>query len=96
MGVYIKWIILIIILAFFITFGVENSQIVNLSYYGIGPLNPPLYALCYVSILLGVLVGMGIGFRNRLRLKRQIRDLEKGAGIEDREAGGADANNSLS
>lgn len=92
MGAYVKWTILIIILAFFITFGVENSQIVNLNYYGIVPLTPPLYALCYFSILIGILVGMGIGLRNRFRLRRQIRDLEKGEGIEDRAAEGAPAN----
>ena len=94
MGAYVKWIILIIILAFFITFGVENSQIVNLSYYGIAPVTMPLYALCYVSILFGVLVGMGIGLRNRFRLRRQIRYLEKGEEIEAEDAGGAAANDS--
>ena len=94
MWAYVKWIILIIILAFFITFGVENSQIVNLTYYGMAPVTVPLYALCYVSILFGVLVGMGIGLRNRLRLRRQVRYLEKGEDIEEQEAGGAPANDS--
>lgn len=94
MGTYVKWIVLIILLAFFITFGVENSQIVNLSYYGLAPVALPLYTLCYVSILIGILVGMGIGFRSRFLLKRRVRDLERGEGVMDRITGGESENNS--
>jgi uncharacterized integral membrane protein len=85
MGVYVKWIILIVVLLFFITFGVKNSQPINLNYYfNIQNLELPIYGLAYISILIGILVGMLVGFLFRLSLQRRLRSLEK----ENQELGG--------
>jgi len=47
---YVKWIILIIVLLFFITFGVKNSQPVYLNYYfSIQYLELPLYSSVSLS-----------------------------------------------
>ena len=78
MGTYVKSIILIIVLAFLVTFGIKNSQAVQLSYYfKTQGWSIPLYALIYVSVGLGVLLGMAVGLSRRMGLKRKIRPLEK-------------------
>lgn len=78
MGNYVKWIIIIIVLLFFITFGVKNSQTVYLNYYlGIEGVELPLYGLVFISILLGIVAGMIIGVTDRLMLKRKVKDLAR-------------------
>ena len=78
MGVYIKWVVLIIFLLFFITFGVKNSEPVYLNYYfNIQNLELPLYALVYISILVGIFIGMIVGILSRLSLGQKVRTLEK-------------------
>jgi uncharacterized membrane protein YciS (DUF1049 family) len=75
MGTYVKWIIIIVVLLFFITFGVKNSQIVTLNYYfDIQGIELPLYGLVFISILLGIAAGMIIGVTDRLVLKRKVKD----------------------
>ena len=76
MGTYVKWILIVIILLFFITFGVQNSQSVSLNYYlNIEGIELPLYGLVFISILLGIFAGMIIGIMDRLALKKKVRDL---------------------
>jgi lipopolysaccharide assembly protein A len=76
MGTYVKWIMIIIVLLFFITFGVKNSQSVSLNYYlGIRDIELPLYGLVFISILLGIFAGIIIGITDRLTLKKKLRDL---------------------
>ena len=77
MGVYIKWVILIIVLLFFITFGVKNSGPVYLNYYHIQNLELPLYALVYIAILVGIFIGMVVGILSRFSLAQKARRLEK-------------------
>ena len=78
MGVSMKWVILIIVLLFFITFGVKNSQPVYLNYYfDLQDLELPLYALVFISILVGIFSGMAVGILSRLNLSRRVRSLEK-------------------
>ena len=78
MGTYVKWIVVIIVLLFFITFGVKNSQTVYLNYYlNIEGIELPLYGLVFISILLGIVAGMVIGVTNRLTLKRKVKDLAR-------------------
>lgn len=78
MGTYVKWILIIIILLFFITFGVENSQSVSLSYYfDIEGIELPLYGLAFISILVGIFAGIIIGITDRLALKKKVQDLAK-------------------
>jgi putative membrane protein len=77
MGTYLKWIVIIIILLFFITFGVQNSQTVYLNYYfNIQGLELPLYGLVFISILLGIVAGMIIGVTDRLIVKRKLKEME--------------------
>jgi len=78
MGNYVKAVILIIILLLFITFGVKNSQPVRLSYYfNILNTDLPLYGVVYVSMVIGILIGLAVGLRNRFMLKRELKDLDK-------------------
>jgi putative membrane protein len=78
MGTYVKWIIIIIVLLFFITFGVKNSQTVYLNYYlNIEGIELPLYGLVFISILLGIVAGMIIGVADRLMLKKKAKDLAR-------------------
>jgi uncharacterized integral membrane protein len=78
MGSYVKGIIIIIILFFLITFGVENSQPVRLKYYfNVQTGDFPLYGLVYLTIFIGILIGMVIGISRRLTLKRRIRNLDR-------------------
>jgi uncharacterized membrane protein YciS (DUF1049 family) len=78
MGTYVKWIIMIVILLFFITFGVKNSQLVYLNYYfNVQGIELPLYGLVFISILLGIAAGMIIGVADRLLLKRKVKDLAR-------------------
>jgi uncharacterized integral membrane protein len=76
--VYVKWIILIIVLLFFITFGVKNSQSVYLNYYfDLQYIELPLYGLVYIAILLGIFIGMIVGILDRLNLRKTVKRLGK-------------------
>jgi uncharacterized integral membrane protein len=76
--VYVKWIILIIVLLFFITFGVKNSAPVYLNYYfNLQYIELPLYGLVYIAILLGIFIGMIVGIFDRLNLRKTVKRLEK-------------------
>jgi lipopolysaccharide assembly protein A len=78
MGTYVKWALIIIILLFFITFGVQNSRSVTLNYYfDIEGIQLPLYGLVFISILLGIFAGMMVGITDRLAMKKRLRDLER-------------------
>jgi uncharacterized integral membrane protein len=75
---YIKSIILIIVLLFLVTFGVKNSQPIQLYYY----LNFetgafPLYGLVYISIVVGIVIGMIVGVYDRFDLRRRVRRLDR-------------------
>ena len=77
MGNYIKAIIIILILMFFITFGVKNSQPLQLSYYfDFFNFSMPLYGLIYISILIGILMGMAVGLSSRYRMRKKLKHLE--------------------
>lgn len=78
MGSYIKAIITIIVLLFFVTFGVKNNQTIQLNYYfDILNITLPLYGLAYISILIGIVIGMVIGLNSRFRLRRKAKNLER-------------------
>jgi uncharacterized integral membrane protein len=75
---YIKSIIMIIILLFLVTFGVKNSQPVQIYYY----LNFqtgafPLYGLVYLCIVIGIVIGMIVGIYDRIGLRRRVKRLER-------------------
>jgi uncharacterized integral membrane protein len=78
MGSYVKGIILVVVLLFFITFGIKNSQLIQLSYY----LNFetgafPLYGLVYLSIVIGIVIGMIVGIYDRFELRRKVKRLRQ-------------------
>jgi uncharacterized integral membrane protein len=78
MGIYIKWVIMIILLLFFITFGIQNSQLVSLHYYfSIQGVELPLYGLVFIAILLGIAAGMLIGIADRWALGKKAKDLKR-------------------
>ena len=78
MARYIKSIIMIIILLFLVTFGVKNSQPIQIYYY----LNFetgafPLYDLVYLSIVIGIVIGMIVGIYDRIDLRRKVKRLQR-------------------
>lgn len=78
MSTYIKTTVLIIALLLFVTFGVKNSQPIQLTYYfNLLNVTIPLYAVMYALLLVGLFIGMMIGLRSRLKFRKKIKDLEK-------------------
>jgi putative membrane protein len=77
MGTYVKTIVLMIVLLLFVTFGVKNSQPIQLTYYfNWLDLTLPLYAIIYSLLIAGLILGMLIGLGSRLRFRKKIKDLE--------------------
>ena len=75
---YVRSIILICIGIFLITFGIQNSAPVQLSYYTKAfDVDLPLYALIFICLLIGVAAGMLIDIRQRLVNRRRVKNLEK-------------------
>jgi uncharacterized integral membrane protein len=75
---YIKWIILIIVLLFLVTFGVKNSQPIQLYYHFTFETGAfPLYVLVYLSIVIGIIIGMIVGIAVRIDLRRKVKTLER-------------------
>jgi len=78
MGTYVKGVVIVLVLLFLVTFGVKNSQPVQLNYYfGLTNLEIPLYGLVYLSLLIGVFVGMGVGIFKRIQLGRAVKRLQR-------------------
>ena len=78
MARYIKSVIMIIILLFLVTFGVKNSQPMQIYYYlnfetGVFP----LYGLVYLCIVIGIVIGMIVGIYDRIDLRRRVKKLER-------------------
>jgi len=77
-GSYIKSIIVIIVLLFLVTFGVKNSQPIQLYYYlNIETGAFPLYGLVYISIVIGIIIRMIVGIYSRFDLRRTVRKLQQ-------------------
>ena len=75
---YLKGIILIIALIILVTFGVKNSQPVQLNYYfNMVSAGIPVYGIVYLSIVIGIVVGMIVGIYSRLALRRTVRQLQR-------------------
>ena len=78
MARYIKTIIMIIILLFLVTFGVKNSQPIQIYYYinfQTGAF--PLYGLVYLCIVIGIVVGMIVGIYDRIDLRSRVKRLQR-------------------
>jgi uncharacterized integral membrane protein len=75
---YVKWIILIIVLLFLVTFGVKNSHPTQLRYYfGLVSVDIPLYGVVYLSIVLGIIIGMLVGIYDQIALRGRVRRLQR-------------------
>ena len=78
---YAKGIVLLVILLFLVTFGIKNSQSILLQYYFDISVQMPLFGIVFISIVMGMLIGIGMGFYKRFGLGRTITDLK----LENRE-----------
>jgi uncharacterized integral membrane protein len=74
---YIKSIIMVIILLFLVTFGVKNSQPIQIYYLNFQTGAFPLYGLVYLCIVIGIVVGMIVGIYDRIDLRRRVKRLER-------------------
>ena len=78
MGAYVKTTGLIIVLLLFVTFGVKNSQPIQLTYYfNLMDLTLPLYVIIYSLLLIGLLLGVLIGLRSRLKYRKKIKAFQQ-------------------
>ena len=74
---YGKGIFFVLLLLFFITFGIENSETVQLKYYADSlTLTLPLYGLIFALALIGVCFGLLVGFWSRHRLRKTVKALQ--------------------
>ena len=78
MGGRIRFSLYIVVLFFLATFGVKNSQPVQLKYYfNLLNVEIPLYLLIFILILIGIAVGLLLGFFSNLNQKKMLKTLER-------------------
>lgn len=71
---YVKKFILVLVMFFLITFGIKNSQIVEITYYFDFPVfSLPVYGLIFGSALIGIFIGLIIGLPNKFRMRKTIK-----------------------
>ncbi len=58
-------------------FAAENTGPVEIHYYGIAPLQLPLFLVIFVAILLGILIAGLISSFDKFRLKREMNRLKR-------------------
>lgn len=74
----IKFALYVVIIFFLASFGVLNSQPVQLKYY-FNSLNieMPLYGLIFISILIGIAIGLLAGFASILHHRKTVKALKQ-------------------
>ena len=78
MASYVKAILLLIVLVALVTFGIKNSDPVNLHYYyNLNSMPIPTYGIVYASIVVGVFIGMLVGIGTRFGQRKKIKQLQK-------------------
>ena len=78
MGSKIKFAIYVVIIFFLASFGVKNSQPVQLNYYfNFINIKMPLYDLIFISILIGIGIGFLMGFVSNFHQRKAIKSLER-------------------
>jgi uncharacterized integral membrane protein len=70
-------IIVAIFVLLIITFSIDNTTLVKLSYYGYFKREFPLYIIIFVSFLIGVVFTGFLGIVERFRQTRTIKQLNK-------------------
>jgi uncharacterized integral membrane protein len=76
MLIYAKWIGIGLLVLLAVTFTVKNSQEVTLSYFFMGPISMPLYALIFVSLCAGIIIGIVFSLFTR-RHKENSKDMQQ-------------------
>jgi uncharacterized integral membrane protein len=75
---FIKFIIFALLLAVLIAFATQNdSSFVSISFFGLESASMPLYAILFIVAGLMVILMSFVGLVERLRLKNQVRKLNK-------------------
>ena len=75
---FIKVILFALLLAVLITFAAQNDgSFVSISYFGLESASMPLYALLFLAAGVMIILMSFVGLTERLRLKSQIRKLNK-------------------
>jgi len=75
---FIKVIVFALLLAVLITFAAQNDgSFASISYFGLESASMPLYALLFLAAGVMVILMSFVGLTERLRLKSQIRKLNK-------------------
>ncbi|MBN1881609.1 MAG: LapA family protein [Deltaproteobacteria bacterium] len=75
---FIKVILFVVLLAVLITFAAQNDgNFASISYFGLESASMPLYALLFLAAGVMVILMSFVGLTERLRLKGQIRKLNK-------------------
>ena len=75
---YLKGGLTVLVILLVITFAMKNNQAVELHYYyNIVNMQLPAYALVFLSLFIGILLGLVIGWYRSLSLKKQIKQLQK-------------------
>lgn len=74
---YIRSAVLILILLFLVTFGLKNSQTINLAYHFGLTTSVPLYGIIYISVFFGIVVGITAGFFRRRSLQKSVKVLQR-------------------
>jgi uncharacterized integral membrane protein len=78
MGSYIKALLLLIVLAVLVTFGIKNNETMVLHFYFQYKSIPiPVYAVVYGALIIGVLIGMIVGINARFSQRKKIKQLQK-------------------
>ena len=68
---------MVIILLFLVTFGVKNSQPIQIYYLDFQTGAFPLYGLVYLCIVIGIVIGMIVGIYDRIDLRRRVKRLQR-------------------
>lgn len=75
---FIKVIVFALLLAVLITFAAQNDgSFVSISYFGLESASMPLYALLFLAAGVMIILMSFVGLSERIRLKGQIRKLNK-------------------
>jgi len=75
---FIKVIVFALLLAVLITFAAQNDgSFATISYFGLESASMPLYALLFIAAGVMIILMSFVGLTERLRLKSQIRKLNK-------------------
>ena len=81
---YLKSAVLVLVLLLLISFGLKNQQGVQIFYFfGFSTAEVPLYAMVYLCVFIGILIGLAAAFPGRHALRKRVRGLkQENAGLQ--------------